>query len=59
MINIGIDVGGTNLKAGVVDSEGRILHTKKIPLGPWQDGDYGEYVIRYFSGKWLRVKNLV
>lgn len=40
MIRIGIDVGGTNLKAGIVDNDGRILHTKKIPLGAWQDGDY-------------------
>lgn len=39
MIRIGIDVGGTNLKAGVVDGEGRILHTKKVPLGAWEGGD--------------------
>lgn len=39
MIRIGIDVGGTNLKAGVVDGEGRILHVKKLPLGPWESGD--------------------
>lgn len=40
MVYIGIDIGGTNLKAGVVDGEGKILYTKKIPLGPWQSGDY-------------------
>ncbi|MGM9618572.1 MAG: ROK family protein [Oscillospiraceae bacterium] len=39
MVTIGIDVGGTNLKAGVVDESGRILHSKKIPLGPWQGGE--------------------
>ncbi|MGM9662403.1 MAG: ROK family protein [Oscillospiraceae bacterium] len=39
MVTIGIDVGGTNLKAGVVDESGRILHGKKIPLGPWQGGE--------------------
>ncbi|MEG1658721.1 MAG: ROK family protein, partial [Oscillibacter sp.] len=30
---IGIDVGGTNLKAGLVDDAGRILATAKRPLG--------------------------
>ena len=29
---IGIDVGGTNLKAGLVDGEGNILQVKRIPL---------------------------
>lgn len=29
---IGIDVGGTNLKAGLVDAEGTILKTVRIPL---------------------------
>lgn len=29
---IGIDVGGTNLKAGLVDDEGNILRVKRIPL---------------------------
>ena len=30
---IGIDVGGTNLKAGLVDEAGHILATEKTPLG--------------------------
>ena len=30
---IGIDVGGTNLKAGLVDEAGHILVTEKTPLG--------------------------
>ena len=30
---VGIDVGGTNLKAGLVDEAGRLLATRKIPLG--------------------------
>ena len=30
---IGIDVGGTNLKAGLVDETGHILATEKTPLG--------------------------
>lgn len=29
---IGIDVGGTNLKAGLVDAEGKILEIRRIPL---------------------------
>ena len=29
---IGIDVGGTNLKAGLVDETGRILDTERTPL---------------------------
>ena len=32
MYYIGIDVGGTNLKAGLVDENYRIVDTKKIPL---------------------------
>lgn len=39
MIRIGIDIGGTNLKAGVVDAQGAILHVKKCPLGAWEGGD--------------------
>ena len=30
---LGVDVGGTNLKAGLVDAEGRILAARKRPLG--------------------------
>ena len=32
MYSIGIDVGGTNLKAGLVDEEGRILAVERTPL---------------------------
>ena len=32
MYDIGIDVGGTNLKAGLVDEDGRILNTCRCPL---------------------------
>ncbi|WP_455582462.1 ROK family protein [Dysosmobacter sp.] len=32
MLHIGIDVGGTNLKAGLVDEQGRILAVKRVPL---------------------------
>lgn len=33
MLYIGIDVGGTNLKAGLVNEKGEILATEKTPLG--------------------------
>lgn len=33
MYYIGIDVGGTNLKAGLVDENGTILATERTPLG--------------------------
>ena len=32
MYYIGIDVGGTNLKAGLVDENGKILEVERIPL---------------------------
>lgn len=31
MMNIGVDVGGTNLVAGLVDSDGKVLISKKTP----------------------------
>lgn len=37
---VGIDVGGTNLKAGLVDQDGRLLATRKIPLGMFQGEEY-------------------
>jgi glucokinase len=37
---VGIDVGGTNLKAGLVDETGRLLATRKIPLGMFQGEEY-------------------
>ncbi|MCI8690677.1 MAG: ROK family protein [Oscillibacter sp.] len=33
---IGIDVGGTNLKAGLVDESGKILAAERMPLGEFQ-----------------------
>ena len=32
MYYIGIDIGGTNLKAGLVDEQYRIVATRKMPL---------------------------
>ena len=32
MYYVGIDVGGTNLKAGLVDESYRLVATKKMPL---------------------------
>lgn len=37
---VGIDVGGTNLKAGLVDGEGRILAARRAALGPFQGEEY-------------------
>ena len=37
---VGIDIGGTNLKAGLVDGEGRLLAARRAPLGPFQGGEY-------------------
>ncbi|MBQ3496905.1 MAG: ROK family glucokinase [Oscillospiraceae bacterium] len=36
---IGIDVGGTNLKAGLVSEDGALLATKKVPLGAWESAE--------------------
>lgn len=33
---VGIDVGGTNLKAGLVDEQGHLLASRKSPLGVFQ-----------------------
>lgn len=30
-LNLGIDIGGTNIKLGIVDTAGRILHQRRIP----------------------------
>ena len=37
-MRIGIDVGGTNLKAGLVDEEGRILTVCRTPVERFADG---------------------
>ena len=37
-MRIGIDVGGTNLKAGLVDEEGNILTVCRTPVGRFTDG---------------------
>ncbi len=36
---LGIDIGGTNLKAGLVDNDGTLIATKKTALGKVKDGD--------------------
>ena len=36
---VGIDVGGTNLKAGVTDEAGRILASRKAPLGEFRGAE--------------------
>ncbi|HZZ37864.1 MAG TPA: ROK family protein [Acidobacteriaceae bacterium] len=30
-LNIGVDIGGTNIKLGLIDADGRILHQTKLP----------------------------
>ena len=35
-MNIGIDVGGTNLRAGIVDESGRLLSQEQIPVGNFE-----------------------
>ena len=40
MLYIGIDVGGTNLKAGLVDDEGEILAVARTPLGVFQSPEW-------------------
>jgi len=37
---VGIDVGGTNLKAGLVNDAGEILAVEKTPLGKWQGPEW-------------------
>lgn len=40
MLYIGVDLGGTNIAAGIVDEEGRILHSGETPTGvgrPYQE----------------------
>ncbi|HTV13239.1 MAG TPA: ROK family protein [Acidobacteriaceae bacterium] len=33
-LNVGVDIGGTNIKFGIVDGKGQILRQKKIPTDP-------------------------
>lgn len=37
-LTIGVDIGGTKIAAGVVDEEGTILETYKVPTPPTPDG---------------------
>lgn len=38
-LNIGVDIGGTNIKFGIVDEEGKILRQKRIATDPRQGSD--------------------
>ena len=40
MLYIGIDVGGTNLKAGLVNDDGEILAVARTPLGAFQSPEW-------------------
>jgi glucokinase len=33
-LNIGVDIGGTNIKLGLIDADGRILHQTRTPTVP-------------------------
>ncbi len=39
MLSIGIDLGGTNIAAGLVDEEGKILLKKSVPTGKEREAD--------------------
>jgi glucokinase len=38
-LNVGVDIGGTNIKFGIVDGEGRILRQKKVATDPRRGSD--------------------
>lgn len=38
-LNIGVDIGGTNIKLGVIDADGRILRQTKTPTAPDRGSD--------------------
>ena len=38
-LNIGVDIGGTNIKLGLIDADGRILHQTKTPTAPERGSD--------------------
>ena len=46
MLYIGIDVGGTNLKAGLVDETGKILAVERCPLNFQGPEQFAEEVAR-------------
>lgn len=33
-LNVGVDIGGTNIKFGIVDGKGRVLRQRKVPTDP-------------------------
>jgi len=61
--NIGIDVGGTTIKAGLVDKNGEIVHFVKIPTDKTASGekfldDLKSAVDQLLKDKNLKVKNI-
>lgn len=38
-LNIGVDIGGTNIKLGLIDADGQILHQTKTPTAPERGSD--------------------
>lgn len=41
-VTVGIDIGGTNTKFGIVDSEGRVLYQSKLPTQ--RHADFKDYI---------------
>ena len=53
MYSIGIDVGGTNLKAGLVDENGAILAVERVPLGAFPgEGKFRPFLSRNVADPW-------
>ena len=51
---LGLDVGGTNLAAGIVDENYHLLYKESIPAGGWTK--CGRYYRRYGKGIQKRHK---
>ena len=40
MYYLGIDLGGTNIAAGIVDEKYNIIKKKSVPTGTWRDAAF-------------------
>ena len=55
-IALGIDIGGTNVKAGLVDAQGRLLHVVQKPLN--ESWKYSEKDIKNIPSKIYEIINM-
>lgn len=55
-ITIGIDIGGTNTKFGIVDREGNALFQSSISTQQFED--FGDYLKALSKELWVAIKNL-